>query len=327
MACFDNTVTVQHTTDSVYSLERQEFTLSVLNDLTGSEFVNGEAMGQYQIDQALRHLVQDMYGHDGNFFSGESLLENKRIGYPQKNRKLIPPEAGKKKGFYLELANDKTFAKLHISSLSLFLDTSGNYNIEVWDTVQNRKLDTIAVSSTANQISTTYVDKTYSSDRRDLNLAFIYDPDGSGSYQTLINESGCLSCGRQLFYRNSYLLANAVTISSTEPVVDPNLKYASETGGLMMDYTLQCDHLAWLCTVKNLVALPLLYKACELVCHYALKNSRRLNSETLVEDYNNKLTFYMDHYQSSLDKMMRSMPVPNKPCFNCKKRYKTVSSF
>jgi hypothetical protein len=321
MACLSGLISVNGTT--TYTLESVGLGLQTLNDVAGNQYTDGEDLGNDKIAFAEKVLFDEFRNHLQPYLKASTVLNGQRLGYLKD--KVATSEASTKKGIKIELTNPNAFVNIYVSSIGLIVDTTGDYNVQVWDTVQAKLLDTIAISAVANELTVVSVDKEYQSLRQDTHLAFIYDPNGASSQQTLVNENGCTSCSRGIYKRNAYLISNAISISSSSNVNDSNLDYASETGGLTIDYNIQCNTDSWLCTMKNLLALPLIYRSAEEIAHYVLQSSGRLNSETLITDWENKLTHYQTKYKETMDSLLKNIDTPNDGvCFYCKKGIKTV---
>ena len=87
----------------------------------------------------------------------------------------------------VELCNLNSFVDFYLSELSVHVTSTGNVDVLVYDLFQNKLLDTITVAAIANEVVTVFPNKTYSSDRKNLNLIFVYDSTGVNSIQTSVD--------------------------------------------------------------------------------------------------------------------------------------------
>ena len=109
-------------------------------------------------------------------------------------------------------------------------------------------------------------------------------------------------------------------------VIYQNLKGASSTGGLSINYSLSCDIEPYLCSIKNTLAMPLLYKTGALLME-ELIYSKRLNSVINVYKTDHKELFdkFEAEYMSSMKAIFNNLPTPRDVCFDCNSSIKFVA--
>lgn len=333
MSCFTDYITVSgscedETSTSGYSLKDIGITLSELNQLVTKDYKNGKVLGEEKIDFSIKQVENNVFNHFAQKFRSNSILDGQRIGYHQPNMQLVSGIAATSKGLEIEMCNNDSFVDIYISEISLFLNHTGDVAVKVYDLKQNKLLDTITISAVAGQIVTSYVNKTYSSERYDLDLAIIYDSTGIDSYKTELKNGGCASCGGGApTWVSPYFKARGIKVTTASDKINSNLTGMAETGGLAIQYNVNCNYRSWLCSIRNMLALPILYKAGESIMEFALHNSDRLNSKTILdlEKIDSRWNLYASKYQNSIESILKNMKLPSDSrCFDCREKSKTV---
>jgi len=335
MSCFTDYITVtgtcsDGTSASGYSLKDAGIMLTELNDVVTKDYANGKALGEAKIDFARKLVENRILEHFSGKLRANSIIEGQRIGYPTDNKVVESGTTGKFKGFELEVCNQDSFVSVYISELSLFLNHSGDVDVLVYDVKQAKLLDTITITAVAGEIVTSYVNKTYESDRKELHLAFIYDSDGVDAYQTYTKVAkGCRGCGTSgSQYINAYVTANGVSIDDADARTETNFDTIGHTAGLMAQFAINCNYSAWICSVKHQLALPILYKAAAEVMEFTLHTSDRENTRTLIDAEKNveRMAFYTTRYNETIDAVLKNMTLPNDgKCFGCKQVTRNVT--
>jgi len=334
MSCFTDYITVNGTcsdatSQSDYSLKDIGITVSELNDIVTKDFKNGKDLGEQKIAFAIKQVTNSVYNHFAGKFRSRSILDGQRIGYPQPNMQSVAAIADHSKGVEIEMCNNNSFVDIYISEISLFVNFSGNVDVKIYDLHQNKLLDTITVAAVAGEISRAFVNKSYSSERRDLNLAIIYDSTGKASFKTEMKLGGCSDCSTGApTWISPYFKARGVKIANADTKIKSNLRGVADTGGLSIQYNVNCNYNAWLCSVRNLIALPVLYKAGEQLMEFALHNSDRLNSKTIIdmEKVEGRWKLYGEKHREALDNILKNIRLPeDSRCFDCREKSKTVT--
>lgn len=325
--CLENIVSIKgscspETPNSGYYLDTIGVNLKEVGRMVGEEYANAEALIQ-DIKKLASHQVA---GKIGAYFKGQflhkSILSGERIGYEQTVKEAVAADATKWGGVMAEFRNLDSFLQVHISEISIYSDTTGNTSLRVYDVNQGKLLDTITMATTAGEISRTYVNKTYSSDRRDLNLAFVYLK-SNGSYKTLLTGNGhCAQCtdtnGRRTL--NNYVLGRAVSLDNGDTFVFENFDSAEDTAGISLVYSINCNHYNWLCSVQNVLGLPMLYRTAAELMHYGLQQVDRFNTTTGMNPdvLKTKADRFEALFEESMNDLLPSMILPSDSrCFLC----------
>lgn len=277
-------------------------------------------------DFALKQIIALVHTHFSDKYKTNSILDSKRIGFGKENQEVVAA-AATMKGIEVELCNKNSFVDLFISSLSLQANVNGAVNILVYNLFENKLLDTIAITAVSGQVVTVYPNKLYKSNRKELDIIFVYDATTFGSVKTTITQGGCKSCGDggSMVNLSSYLSTRSITILNADAKIESNLTAAAETGGLSLVYSIQCNYDEWLCTISNAIALPILFKTGYEIMDYAYHNSKRLNTTTTI-DWENLLKRrdeYNLRYQDAIQSLLQNIKLPqDEKCFECRQKSK-----
>jgi hypothetical protein len=201
----------------------------------------------------------------------------------------------------------------------LQVNVTQDVDVLVYNLVTGELLDTLTIPCVANKISTVFVNKTYQSDKRKLDIILVYDTEGISSNTTYLNGDGCLHCNGYK-YSNAYISSAAVTIDEGSSKIRSSLVGVNHTYGMSINYSVQCAIENWACEISNLLALPILYKFGEEIMNYSLYYSDRQNSKTIIDLERNKerLAMYKEEYNKSLMATVKKINLPiGDACFKC----------
>mgnify|MGYP001597488207 CR=1 FL=1 len=326
--CFDNIIALRgNCTDATPTsglyINDIGITVDELNALITKDYASGEALFDAKLSFALKNVTNAIHTHFGGKYLASSVLDGQRMGYFQDNLSLIAGTADTSKGIWVEFCNDNSYVDLFVSELSLQVNFTGNVDVKVYDLYQNKLLDTLTVPTVAGEISTIYPHKTYKSNRKHLQVIFVYDTTAVSSYKTYLKQGGCTNCGTGSTYSNSWLTARAVTVLNADTKVRENLTQVGDTGGMSLIYGLSCNHSDWLCSHSNTIAMPVLYRTAAEIMEYGIHNSTRTNSNTMI-DYDKmkeRMEYYETKFGETFDNILGNMKPPqDKKCFQCNER-------
>ena len=345
--CFDNLIAVRggctETTLQTggFFINQIGITLKELNDIISSDYETGEDLLDDKISFAADVIKQDIYTHFSPKFKVNSILEGQRIGYYSDNLTLVNGIAATSLGIQITIGetgftnsifnsqNNSSYLDFFVSDIILFTDYTGNVVVNIYDLIQNKLLDTITIAGVANEMVTTTINKVYKSNRKKMDLIFVYDSTGINAISSTVNGSGtCTSCGTTFINCNQFVRASGIKVLTASNKIKSNITGVSNVGGLSINYSLQCNHTDFLCTFANLMALPMLYKVGIELMEYSLLNSDRENSETIIDVEKNKerLKLFYGKFDEAMNNLLKNIKLPNdRHCFECEQRNKTVT--
>jgi len=328
MGCFDNLIGIKYCEGDEPSsgkyLKDGGVTLSELNTFAGQDYVDGIELGEGKIKHATDLIINDIHNHFSNKYKSKTIKDNGRIGYYNENMQTKASTNGFA-GISVKLNNRGTFTSIFIKDIELFTDYNGDVDVLVYDLYQNKLLDTLTLTSVANEVSVLSVNKTYSSDANILELAFLYDTTDIISYKTTVSATGCKTCSINAYAScDTYTGAKGVYKNGSS-FITSNMYGLGHTAGMSIKYAIECDFNKWLCLHTNRLAIPIIYKASSEIITYAMYNTERTNYNTIdKEQLKERRDFYELQYREQMDAILKNMDVPmDNICFECKQKLTT----
>lgn len=324
--CYDNLIGVRGYCDNVTPTSR-----IYLNDLTGMDMatldsgVNAEANTAAQLilnkmDAAFLMMLNDArQAMSSRWLNVSSLAQNVLGRYDDELTALAAKNVFRGVGVRL-YEND--YVEVNLSAVTLLVNYTGNVNVLVVDLRTGQTLDTITVACVANTPVRVTANKTYKSNGQILNLAFIYNATSVPSYQTSLFEGlGCNSCERSVRGVNRYAYERSLEIPAASAKVEQNIKTGTYTGGLSVDYSIQCSFESFICSQMSALAYPFAYKVAALLMK-EMQFSKRLNGIILTsrERHEELYNYYESEYNQAMHNYFTSAQFASGSCFACNQR-------
>lgn len=281
------------------------------------------------ISLAADELVQDINLRLQDKYQIKTFVEDGAVGYYYDNKVLKDAQSGYLTGYEIRI-DSVPYLAFYLSSIRLFVNTTGNVEVKIYDLTQGKLLDTITVAAIAGEIVDVQVDKTYYTHKQRLRLFVGYESTFQ-SYHTAYaspyngGAERCDTCVTGNF-TDSYINFRAAKIGAASAKTAENISGNSVSGaaGLSLNYSLQCSFAEHLCNVRNLLALPLMYKAGYLVMR-ELKHSKRLTGVVTAygASHDELMNHYAAEYDSKMNNLITNARIPESICFGCKPVTKT----
>lgn len=327
MACFDNFIEIDGTCSDVTPtsglfLKDIGITADFIEQVITRQYSDVTDFANEKIAMARQVVFNRVINHFSPRLKAHTVLDGQRIGHTENDNKTVSGD-GTRKGIEVELCNHDSFIDFYLSELSLHLKDAGAQTVEVWDILENRKLDDIVVTAVAGQTVTVYPNKTYKSDRKRLHLAFIYDSTGLDAVKTEVKQGHRQCCGAgQKVQMDRWITTRGVSVPAGQDVIKANLDGKSETAGMSLVYSLSCNYEDWMCQVRNIIALPILYQAGITIMEHALMvspNDRVNTTVTINHDLiQERLDLYNRKFSEAMDNALKHMQPPSdRDCFVC----------
>lgn len=280
------------------------------------------------ISHATNLVIQNLNLYFNDKYTIKSFIEDEKIGYYYDNKVLMPAQAGQLVGYEIKVDKMANLA-FTLNELSLFCDHSGVVPVKIYDLTQGKLLDTINITAVAGQIVTvTGLNKIYYTKKQRLRLFIGYESTFE-SYNTSwsspygINDN-CNTCAGG--HASSYVYFRSAQIPTSGPFIYSSLSGNATSGGagLSFNYSLQCSFAEHLCNIRNLLAMPLLYKCGELVMK-ELRHSRRLTGIVTCygKDYEKLEAEYKDDHDRMMSNLLLNARIPESICFSCNPKVKS----
>lgn len=289
-----------------------------------TDHVNAKAFLEEQILFAQEIIIQDVYQHLALKHSLKSFIENDTVGEYYELKTSVAAQAGYLTGIRLRI-DSTPYLKLFINQIRLFVNTTGNVPVYIYDLQQGKLLDTITVAAIAGEIVTTDVNKEYFTQKQRMNLFIGYLSSFESYKSNVTNAAGGDDCTGCCSYSNGNISFFGSKILNASAKTTDNIEANPGTAGISLSYSLSCSFEEHLCNIRNLLQLPLKYKAGELIMQQ-LKVSKRPNP--LVTAYKNDnddlMGFYNGKYETLMKNLLRNMRMPTSVCFECSPQSKSV---
>lgn len=288
--------------------------LSDIEAFVTKPYSNAKDYFTSRFNQAVREVENLVYNYFQGRYLATSLVDSHRLGVYTGTQSVV---AGSNfMGIQTEFLQCESFLKVGIAEISLLINSTQNVDVKIYDLRQNKLLHTLTLACVAGRISTEYLHKEFKSDKQPLNLIIGYDAAGINSFRTPIKQGLC--CGRN-YCANSYMTARGVSASS--PFYDSATSGIDHTGGLSVVYSIGCDHRSWICSHATSLALPIAFKAAEIMVSDALFNTsgeRSTNHHTVnIDELEKRHGYYTTKFESIISSLLGNMQLPKNKCFYC----------
>lgn len=282
---------------------------------------------QEKIDFSTQIVLENVRQYLANKYLLKSFIENETVGYWYDDKQLQPVQTGNYVGIQVKLDN-VPHMKVEFGHASLFTNYTGVINLLVIDLIQGKVIDTVAVNSVAGEIVTFDLNKYYYTNRQRLNLFIGYDASTIQAYQTSIYNNGAAgSCGEwcNACFEGGNLYFRSASLATTDAKTNASVNNLSGGAGLSLNYSLQCSFDEYLCSVKSLLAYPILYKVGAEIMR-EMRYSKRLSGAvtSYVTDHEQLAQYYEDEHLKMMSNLFKNLKMPNNGCLICDKKIKTV---
>lgn len=333
LECFDDIIGLRGSCESPTSvsglwLDDAGIDLAELDSIINKSQIDSIDFFEKKRDFAINQIIALIHTHFSDKYKTNSVIRSGRIGFGKENQEAVAASATLK-GIEIELCNQTSFVDVFISSISLQVNTNGAVNVLVYDLFQNKLLDTISITAVSGQTVTVYPNKTYKSLRKELDIIFVYDATNFSSVKTTITQGGCRSCGSggSMVNLNQYLSTRSISILAADAKIESNLTASGDTGGISLEYSIQCNYDEWLCTINKALAMPILFKTAYEIMDFTINNSMRLNTATTIniDTAKTRRDEYDKRYQTSIEALLQNIKLPqDEKCFECRQKSKNV---
>jgi hypothetical protein len=307
----------------LYINDLPAMSLKLADAAANKEKVNGFTLIQDRIRFASDYLTNDIRNYLQDKFIINSLLEQTTVGHYDDDNDTTTTSS-RLRGLRI-VVREYPYLNINISRIGLRFADAITTNILIYDLYKNELLETIPITTVADQIVYLEVNKQIQTNGQRRALFICVDASLSDQYNASTYmqgaEYGCKSCNK-----NSYLsYVSSGYISDGLSKTDGNFTSSSTTGGLTVDYTVECDMSNYICSLGRSLAWPLLYKTGHLIMQ-ELKHSEQLNTVVLINKAQNDelLSYYEAEYIKSLNQLTSNLKVPKDICFQCSPTIKKV---
>ena len=328
MACFDGIIGYKGCTTGDGILLDNLVPYSEVEKYVTADYEDASELIDEKIAFAIKNVTKEIGSHFRANYKPKTIIDSKRAGFFDENQ-TEKAAAAEFRGIEIEICNRESYYSLYVSEIQTYLNYTGAVSLLVIDTMTGETLDTIAITSVAGQISTTYVNKTYNAEKRKRRIAFVYDCTSIPNYKTNLIGEGCYNCKKGLYNISNIVKGREIKYATGATPILANIDGHTDTAGLSIVFTLHCDNESWICSNRSLLELPILNRVAELIMEFALFNSDRFNTKTAIDTakISERMMKYHEDYESQMKITLEGMITPSDGvCFVCNRQRKYVTS-
>lgn len=314
-----------------------------LGQLITDQYDQGKQLFEDKRAFAWRKLSSDVLTRLTPMMKSDTVIEGKRVGHVLTNYANVQTAlgAGNYTGIRLKIdPNSLAFLNFYLSDINLAIDAANtNVPVLIFDMITGKLIETITYAEGGLD---QFLGKTFTSARRKLDIAIVYEMTMNAA-KFITKKGACMSCGGGVRESHICPFVDAVgiqlTTDGTNVLSSSNQKY---TGGVSVNYNVNCDRQGWLCSIGGLMALPLAYATAVEIYNYALTVSPNQRVNTTVTINRGQKPFATadafegivaardiaaTRYGEELGAMLQNMRLPDdNHCWDCRKNMKYVTA-
>ena len=281
---------------------------------------------------AWKKIQTEMLNNLNSFMKADTVIDNRRVGQINTNSTSTTTAqgAGSYVGVRLIMSPQRTsFLKMFISELMVYIDSvNTNVDVLVFDLVQNKLIETITYSQGSTE---QYISKTYLSKRRKLDIALVYESTVD-AIKTVPKYGNCTDCSGRIKDVVICPFVNGIGVQlDWDGTTISNLANKSVTGGVSVNYNIECDRESYLCSIGSTMSMALLYATAIEIYDYALTISPNDRVNTAVSINRDEMFEARDimakKYNTEMNTLLTNFRMPSDSyCFNCKENLKYITA-
>jgi hypothetical protein len=315
--CFKNYITLRGVCTEVTPISGKYFNdlagvdLKGLSNLSTEEQVSFQGVYDEIYTRSINELESDVQIKMQKYFKSNMLIENITTGGNITYE--VETSSNEKKGVAIEALGSKNM-KLYINNVDLYTTSAITDAIRIYDYNTGVLLDTIAFTSVANTFNRIEINKSYGIESNKRKIFISYNGNLTASIKTEVAP----------YYENSsyYPIVRAAELLNSASIIESNLTFGTNTCGLIANFNVICSIENFICSNRDFLAMPLMYKLGE---NYMLERltTRVLSEDSIfdVEGTEKLRIYYKDKYDASLDSILNSIsPQGDEICFPCDKK-------
>lgn len=280
------------------------------------------------VEQLARKVVRnDVITHFADRIVPRTIIDGEGIGHPDEHQQVLTGGAGEKGGIVIELGESKSNQVLRLSQIGLWMPgpAATPFTVEVYDLSDGSLVESVTIDAGGDVQVLEHVQVVLPARRR--RKSYFICTDATSFYKVnMASDATCTTCSGALSFGTCYVWGGR--LPAAVPMRRSNIRSASHTSGIMLTATVECDHAAILCEVRDLLALPYLYKVGHLIMERALYAFERINSNTIdKEALAMRHDSFGQQYVASMNNVLGKMRLPEDPtCFICHQRTRSITA-
>lgn len=318
MNCLESLIGIrgcEESSNTLFVNDLPGMSLNVADAGADNETENGVDLIKNRISFAAQYIKNDILNFVNDKFN--NLLEQNKVGYYTSE---VVALSSRYYGVRIKVKKGRFF-ELRINKVSLMLDDDVTTDLKIFDLRTGVELFTQEIQVTENTETEVELDFSYSTNGQEVVLFVCHTSDVAGHFKSNLlsdnNIHGCTSCVESGYL--SYSKAGCVSYSSA--VKDINFVTTSDTGGLSIDFNIECSIDNYVCSIKNQLAWALLYKTGSMIMQEVI-NSKQYNTIVVIhrEDNEELLSYYEAEYAKAMNQLTAHLRLPDDICFECNPR-------
>jgi hypothetical protein len=318
MECLESLIGIrgcEESSNTLFVNDLPGMSLNVADAGADNETENGIDLIKNRIKFASQYIKNDILNYVNDKFN--NLLEQNKVGYFTDEVVLA---SNRFYGVRIKVKKGRFF-ELKINRVAIMLDNDATTDLKIFDLRTGIELFTKSVDVEANKQTEIEIDFNYSTKGQEVVLFVCHTADVAGHFKSnLLSGSdihGCTSCiesGYLSYSRSGY-------VSYSNSIKDVNFVTGNDTGGLSVDFNMECSIENYVCSIKNQLAWSLLYKTGSMIMQEVI-NSKQYNTIVVIhrEDNEELLSYYEAEYAKAMNQLTAHLRLPNDICFECNPR-------
>jgi len=323
MGCLDNLIGLDGSCTSItgrvylkdVGIQESELAQYLSEEEEGVEALV-QSVGRAAAAQLTSDILGDMVAQQR--IKAHTFVDRARIGYYHEEREVITPAASTLAGLVLDVYAPKSNIKLGITQLSVWPTANGTVTVSMYDMTDGTLIGTETITGcVANEIKRKDVDISIQARRHRMRVLCLTN---MPTWNRVDIAEGCATCPGSREWQYSVMGAYGATIDNSAAKMYANVQRVTETGGLSVIASVDCDHGAFLCEQKEALAWPLMLLQASMFMQRALANVDRIGTRQLNRDVlQDRLGQYVAQYNDARSVLIKGMYVPDDQfCYLCK---------
>jgi hypothetical protein len=313
-------------------IDQLGITEGFLSNLITSQYDTPKELFEDKLGLAWQKIKTQFLASLTEFIACDTVIDNRKVGQIAKDYTLQNPAltGGKYGGIRLIIQPQTTsFLKVIISNILLYIEaTNTNVPVLLFDLQTGKLIDTITYATGGVE---QYISQAFKSGRSKVDIALVYQVTMSQT-KTVPKYGSCTDCSGRVKDVAICPFVNAIGVEFNYSAgVISNIANKGNTYGMSINYAVECDRDAYLCSVGATMSLALLYATAVEIYDYALTVSPNERVNTTVSLNTEQLAqardIYAAKYNDEMNITLKSFRVPSdRHCFKCRpnQRYVTV---
>lgn len=222
------------------------------------------------------------------------------------------------RGVSIKVYGQSEYWRINIGYVTLFSDYTGDVPVSLYDLTTGAILETKTFPLIAGQITRIDFNYAYDSNLTQANLFIGYDTTGINPYLSKVNFNTC--CGKKPSCSSGVATLQGGEITS--PFYYNSVTHKDTTAGLTVQYNIECNNEAYLCSIRSVLGLAMLYRTAMSILDYSKDSGGQFSEQKTINAEGNEDRWTRSEYlyNQELKKITNRVQLPTNKCFSCGRR-------